>query len=298
MAAAVPPINTSSCTVSSNKKGGKLVPDSQFKFFTPYHYLKVSKLDDSVVNLLRLDGEIRYKTKGEWWSSKKARVVKDDGASENYVGSMIIEDLTHEGAALHAKEAEWMNVETSNIEAVDGIQECQRVKLKLRLSGSYVYEAQFTIYDVKSFDIVLGKRWIRNIHRQYQFDHYSNEMSIADNFWEEREYGRVHLLPGLCPLDVDEGIVKQAKFMGIYIILKAGLNNVSIHLLKWAFLIKVHHHGDGDTLPTEPPGEFPDMLKEFQGLFGEPTDANSHNGRLTDFKIKTYLNGKIPFHSA
>jgi hypothetical protein len=64
VAAAVPPIKTPSCTVSSNKKGGKLVPDSQSKVFTHYHQLKVSKLDDSVVELLRLNGRIRYQMKG------------------------------------------------------------------------------------------------------------------------------------------------------------------------------------------------------------------------------------------
>jgi hypothetical protein len=81
-------------------------------------------------------------------------------------------------------------------------------------------------------------------------------MWIADNLWEEREDGQVHYLPGLHPLDVDEGIVEQAKFMGIHIIRLAELKNISTRLLKWAFLIKVHHCGDGDTLPTDgPPGK-------------------------------------------
>jgi hypothetical protein len=72
-------------------------------------------------------------------------------------------------------------------------------------------------------------------------------------------------------LDVDEGIVEQPKFMGIHIRRKAELKNVSTHLLKQAFLIKVHHRGDGDTLPTDgPPGEFHDMLTKFKGLFGKP----------------------------
>jgi len=73
------------------------VPDSQFKFFTHYHHLKASKLDDSVVDLVRFNGKIRYQTKGGWWSSKRARVVKDDGASENYVGWKFIEELNAKG---------------------------------------------------------------------------------------------------------------------------------------------------------------------------------------------------------
>jgi len=133
------------------------VPDSQFKFFTCYHHLKVSKLDNSVVDLLRFNGKIRYQTKGGWWSSKKARVVKDNGASENYVGRKFIEELKHHGAAVQATEAGWMIVKTAKIKAEDGIEKHQRLKLKLRLGGSYIYEAEFTIYKVKGFHIVLGK---------------------------------------------------------------------------------------------------------------------------------------------
>jgi len=139
------------------------VPDSQFKFFTHYHHLKVSILDDSVVHLLRFNGKIRYQTKEGWWSSNKERVVKDDGASENYVGRKFIEQLKRQGAAQQAKEAGWMIVGTANIKAEHGIKNHQRVKLKLQLTVSYVYEAEFTMYDVEGFGIVLGKRWMRDI---------------------------------------------------------------------------------------------------------------------------------------
>jgi hypothetical protein len=88
--------------VSSNKNGGKLVLDSQFKFFTRYHHLKVRKLDDSVVDLLRSNGKIRFQKKGGWWSCKMVRVVNDDGASENNVGRKFIEEQKWQGAALQA----------------------------------------------------------------------------------------------------------------------------------------------------------------------------------------------------
>jgi len=274
------------------------VPDSQFKFFTHYHHLKDSKLDDSVVALLRLNGRIGYQTKGGWWSSKKAMVVKDDGASENYVGRKFIDELKLQWAALQAKEAGWMIVETANIKAEDGIKKHQRVKFKLLLGASYVHEAEFMIHDIKGFDIGLGKRWMRDINQRYQIDHDSNGIWIADNLWEDRGDGRVHCLPGLRPLDVDEEIVKEAEFLGIHIIPKPELKNVCTRLLKRAFWITVHHRSDRNTLPTEPPGELQDMLKEFQGLFGESTCANLQKERQTDFEIKTDPNGKIPLRSS
>jgi hypothetical protein len=85
--------------------------------------------------------------------------------------------------------------------------------------------------------------------------------------------------------------------MSIHIMQKVELQNVYTGLLKWDFLIKVHQRGDGHKDPTEPRVEFQDMLKEFRCLFSEPTCPNSLNGRQTDFKIKTDLNGKIPFCS-
>jgi len=67
--------------------------------------------------------------------------------------------------------------------------------------------------------------------------------------------------------------------MCIYIIQKAELTTISQDLLKQAFLIKVHHNSDVDTLLTdEPLGEFHDMLTELQGLLSVPTDAKWKNG--------------------
>jgi hypothetical protein len=67
-------------------------------------------------------------------------------------------------------------------------------------------------------------------------------------------------------LDVDEEIVEQAKFLGIHILRKVELEKMCANVLKWAILIIVHHRSDGGTLQTdEPPGEFQEMLTEFQG---------------------------------
>jgi hypothetical protein len=51
------------------------------------------------------------------------------------------------------------------------------------------------------------------------------------------------------------------------------------------------------TLPTVPSGEFQDMLTELQGFFRDPTYANWHKERQTDFEIKIDPNAQIPFRS-
>jgi len=139
---------------------------------------------------------------------------------------------------------------------------------------------------------------MRNINQQYQIDYDSNAMWIPNNHWEEREDGREHYLPGLSPLDVDKDMAQQAKSIGIHMIRKVELKNLSARLLKRAFLIKAYHLGDGATLQTDVlPVEFQQMLAEFLGLFCEPTCANSQNGWQANFEIKPDPNGKIPFHS-
>jgi hypothetical protein len=138
--------------------------------------LKVSKLDDSVVDLLRFKAKIRYQTEGGWWGSQKTRVVKDDGVSENYMGRKVLDQLKCQGAVLSTQDAVRMIVGTANVNAVNGIGKCQRVKLNLRFGLSYVYEAEYTVFNVKGFDVVLGKRWMRIIYRRYQIFHHSNKM--------------------------------------------------------------------------------------------------------------------------
>jgi hypothetical protein len=77
-------------------------------------------------------------------------------------------------------------------------------------------------------------------------------------------------------LDINEGIVEQAKFLGIHIIRMAELKNIPSRLLERAFLIKVHHRCDGDTVPIDgPPGGFQHMLTEFKAHFGKSTYTNS-----------------------
>jgi hypothetical protein len=67
-------------------------------------------------------------------------------------------------------------VEMASINTKDGIQKRQWVKIKLPLSVSYVYQAEYKIYDVMRLYIVLGTRWMHDINRQYQIDQNRNEM--------------------------------------------------------------------------------------------------------------------------
>ena len=139
--------------------------------------------------------------------------MKDDSASENNVGWMIIDDPKCQGAALSTKDAGWLIVEMANVNTEDGMEQCQWVKLKIRLGVSYVYEAEFAVSDINDFDISLGKRWIHDIKHQYYVDHDTNKIWIANILWEVRENRWVHNLPGKGPLDIDEEIAEQPTVM-------------------------------------------------------------------------------------
>jgi len=84
----------------------------------------------------------------------------------------------------------------------------------------------------------------------------------------------------------------------MHIIQKAELNIVSAHLLKCAFLIKVHCCSNGGTLPTaELPHVFEEILKKFLGLFGSPTYAKLLKERRLNCEIIMDPYGNILFHS-
>jgi hypothetical protein len=219
--------------------------------------------------------------------------VKDDGASENYVSRSYVENLQKAGANLEIEDDGWMVVETANANVEDVVERRQRVTLSVHI-GSYVYKARFTIYDVKGFDIVLGKRWMRDINGRYHIDHDSNEMWVSDRPWEERhEGGHIHYLPGLRPQDVGD-IQAQARMMGIDIILQDELRRVDRRLLKRAFFIRVYKKEED----PKPPDEMTAMLQEFgaRGLFDEPTYQNARDGGH-EFKIVIEPGGKVPFRS-
>jgi hypothetical protein len=267
-----------------------------FQRFTNYHRLRLSDSSE-VSDLLRLKGKVgyRHKEKGEWRSGS-VKAVKDDDASKNYVSRNYVERLRERGAALEIVNAGWMVVETANAKTQDSVERRQRVRLRLHI-GSYVYEAAFTIYDVKGFDIVLGKRWMRDINGRHYIDHATNEMWVSDCPWEERHDsrggGRIHYLPGLRPQDVGN-VQEQARLMGVDIMLQEELRNVDRRLLKKAFFIRVYKK-EAD---PKPPDEMMAMLQEFgaQGLFDEPTYHNAKEGGH-EFRIAIEDGAKAPFRS-
>jgi hypothetical protein len=151
------------------------VTSTKFKRLIRYHRLQITRESQIVANLLRFKRKIRYRdARLGKWHSKTAKAVKDDGASENlnYVSRSYVEDLQKAGANLEIEDDGWMVVETANANVENVVERCQRVSLSVHI-GSYVYKARFTIYDVKGFDIVLGKRWMRDINGRYHIDHYN-----------------------------------------------------------------------------------------------------------------------------
>jgi hypothetical protein len=269
---------------------------TKFKRLTRFHRSQITRDSDVVADLLRFRGKLRYRDvrRGEW-HSRAAKLLKDDGASENYVSRSYVEDLQARGAQLEIEDDGWMMVETANANVEDVVERRQRVRLSVHI-GSYVYKALFTIDDVKGFDIVLGKRWMRDINGRYHIDHDSNEMWVSDRPWEERhEGGQIHYLPGLRPQDAGHGEIKeQARLMGIDIILQDELRRVDRRLLKRAFFIRVYKKAED----PKPPDEMTAMLQEFdaKGLFDEPTYQNARDGGH-EFRIVIEPGGKVPFRS-
>ena len=74
------------------------------------------------------------------------------------MGQKFLDESKSQRAVRSAQYARWMIMVMTIVNTGDGIETCQRVRLKLRLGASYVNEEDFMVYDVKGIDIVLGIR--------------------------------------------------------------------------------------------------------------------------------------------
>jgi hypothetical protein len=74
------------------------------------------------------------------------------------VGWKLLDELKQQKAVLRAKNTGWMIVEMANINAKNGVEKHQRVKVQIQLDASHVDGAGYTEYDVKGCEIILGIR--------------------------------------------------------------------------------------------------------------------------------------------
>jgi hypothetical protein len=117
-----------------------------FKRFSTSHRLRIN--DESVSDLLRFKGKVRYRyaQKGQWHSGT-AKVVKDDGASENHVSRSLRQCLHNQGACLEVEDAGWMLVETANANTQHSVEKRHRVAYPLDRSTMGTKVAQITSRD-------------------------------------------------------------------------------------------------------------------------------------------------------
>lgn len=78
------------------------------------------------------------------------------------------------------QEGGWMRVKTARTSQEDGgPRECrQRAKLTVRIGTSYVHTGWFTIFDLDTYDIILGKDWFTHLNLRHEIDHVNNRMWI------------------------------------------------------------------------------------------------------------------------
>lgn len=133
--------------------------------------------------------------------SMNAYILKDDGASENFVSRKYLKKLEEKGARVETKNKGWMTVRTARSQTDPPLKERrQRAKLEVNIGLSgYTYTEWFTVFDIDTYDVVLGKRWVRDINLQHTIDHVQNTMNIWDSADAMSEGKPPHRLIGLRP---------------------------------------------------------------------------------------------------
>lgn len=146
-------------------------------------------------------------------------VLKDDGASDNFVSEQVAEKLIERGAT-KKEDHGWMRVQTANDQ---NPKPTRKYKLRIRVKiGGYSYESHFTIFNLADYDLVLGKKWMQDINLRHTIDHKLNKMWIWDEpRRDETVDPGVHVLIGLRHgekrKDHDAIMTRQAKALNIEI---------------------------------------------------------------------------------
>ena len=132
------------------------------------------------------------------WKEPEVYVLKDDGASEDFVSTKFVERMQKKGAVVEERTVGRMRVRTADNKNPASM-ERSMIHLKLKI-GTYYYHSWFTIYDLADYDIILGKNWMTHINLRHQINHKTNIMWIWNELQEDGEIDpQVHTLVGLSP---------------------------------------------------------------------------------------------------
>ena len=198
----------------------------------------------------------------------------------------------------------------------------ERVDLTIRLGKDYAYSATFTVYDIDTYDVVLGKPWLADLNLRHEIDHKKNRMWIW-NMPEEKRRNRPyrHVLLGLRPWEGKgrrETIQAMAKEQRLNLVwmdelleecplqLKGarGGESEDRRLAKWIdevgirVEVRMISHETTSHDATEPPsGDLENraagILNEYQDIFAAPTGLPPESREK--YQIITDPNAKAPF---
>lgn len=109
-------------------------------------------------------------------------ILKDDGASENFVSRRLVLLAKKRGTLLEERtEGQMIVLTAAKEEPVK--EERRRIRLEISIGNCYSYNAWFTVYDMPTYDIVFGKRWSKDHYGRHAIDHATNILRI----WETAE---------------------------------------------------------------------------------------------------------------
>ena len=203
----------------------------------------------------------------------------------------------------------------------------ERVDLTIRLGKDYTYSATFTVYDIDTYDVVLGKPWLADLNLRHEIDHKKNRMWIW-NTPEEKRRNRAcrHTLSGLRPWEGKgrrETIQAMAKEQRLNLVwmdelweecpikLKNGRGESDDRrLAKWIDEVGIRlevrmvshqttshettsHDATEPHSSGDPEGRATSILNEYQDIFAAPTGLPPESREK--YQIVTDPNAKAPF---
>jgi hypothetical protein len=105
-----------------------------------------------------------------------AYTLVDSGATDNFISETFLNQLLERNPSLYVENAGIMRVRQAN--TISPVIQRRIIQLPIKFPNGYTQTVRFTAFNLRTYDLVLGKRWHRDT--PHEIDHIENTLTFLD----------------------------------------------------------------------------------------------------------------------
>jgi hypothetical protein len=96
--------------------------------------------------------------------------------SKNFIARLFFGRLREAGVTIVIRREDLMEVCTAGQRSLLETMRCDRVTVEFSIGSTYKLERWFRVYNLKDYNLILGKSWFRQHNLQHTIDYMKNMM--------------------------------------------------------------------------------------------------------------------------